>query len=145
MKYKVGDKVRIIKPLYSDNPRLDEVMKVKLLRPSGNYVLEDDQSEWHHVKRDEIELVQEFSSIKELIKFEEKELNNQYRYGEVEEVDHPEHYNKGIETIDYIESHNLNFNLGNAIKYITRCEHKGDKVKDLEKAKWYIQREIDRC
>ena len=62
-----------------------------------------------------------------------------------EEVVHPEHYNQGIEAIDYIESHNFNFNLGNAIKYITRCEYKEDKVKDLEKAKWYIQREIDRC
>lgn len=61
-----------------------------------------------------------------------------------EEVDHPQHYNQGIEAIDYIESHNLNFNLGNAIKYITRCEHKGDKLNDLRKAKWYIEREIER-
>ena len=63
---------------------------------------------------------------------------------EYNEIQKAEHYNKGIETIDYIESHNLNFSLGNAIKYITRCEYKKDKVKDLEKAKWYIQREIER-
>ena len=61
-----------------------------------------------------------------------------------EEVDHPQHYNQGIEAIDYIESHNLNFSLGNAIKYITRCEHKEDKLNDLEKAIWYIEREIER-
>lgn len=88
--------------------------------------------------------VEEFSSIKELIKLEEKELNNQYRYGEFDDIQKAEHYNKGIETIDYIESHKLNFNLGNAIKYITRCEYKEGKVKDLEKARYYIQREIER-
>ena len=57
-------------------------------------------------------------------------------------INHPSYYNQGIEAIDYIESHNMNFNLGNVIKYITRCEHKENKVKDLEKAKWYIDREI---
>ena len=57
-------------------------------------------------------------------------------------INHPSYYNQGIEAIDYIESHNMNFNLGNIIKYITRCEHKENKVKDLEKAKWYIDREI---
>ena len=61
-----------------------------------------------------------------------------------EGIEHPEHYNKGIEAIDYIESHKLNFSLGNAIKYITRCEHKEDKLNDLRKAKWYIEREIER-
>ena len=74
-----------------------------------------------------------------------KKLNNQYRYGEFDEIEKAEHYNKGIETIDYIESHNLNFNQGNAIKYITRCEHKGNKKKDLEKALYYIKRELEKC
>ena len=60
-------------------------------------------------------------------------------------INHPSYYNQGIEAIDYIESHNMNFNLGNVIKYITRCEHKENKVKDLEKAKFYIQREIDKA
>lgn len=62
----------------------------------------------------------------------------------MEKVNHPEHYNKGIECIDYIESHNMNFNQGNAVKYITRCEYKGNKIEDLKKAIWYIQREIER-
>lgn len=58
-------------------------------------------------------------------------------------VDHPNHYNQGkIEVIDYIEDKGFNFNLGNAIKYISRCEHKGKKKEDLEKAIWYIKREI---
>lgn len=58
-------------------------------------------------------------------------------------VNHPKHYNVGaIEVIDVIEDWNLNFCLGNAIKYIARCEYKGHKKEDLEKAKWYIEREI---
>lgn len=65
----------------------------------------------------------------------------------MEKVNHPEHYNKGkIEVIDYIEDQDMNFNLGNAIKYISRAglKNKSTIVEDLEKAKWYIQREIDR-
>lgn len=62
-----------------------------------------------------------------------------------ETVNHPSHYNKGkIEVIDYIEDKGFNFNLGNAVKYISRCEHKGKKVEDLNKAIWYLQREIER-
>lgn len=59
-----------------------------------------------------------------------------------ENVDHPSHYNQGIEAIDYIESHNMGFNLGNVIKYITRAKHKGSELEDLKKAKWYLDREI---
>lgn len=59
-------------------------------------------------------------------------------------VNHPEHYNKGIEAIDYIESWGMNFNIGNAIKYITRAPYKGKQKEDLEKALWYVSRELDR-
>lgn len=63
----------------------------------------------------------------------------------VEAVNHPKHYNHGnIEVIDFIEDQNLNFNTGNAVKYICRHLHKGTPVQDLEKALWYIQREIGR-
>ena len=62
-----------------------------------------------------------------------------------EMVNHPQHYNMGkIEVIDFIEDHNLNFNLGNAVKYISRCEHKGKKEEDLRKALWYVNRELMR-
>lgn len=52
----------------------------------------------------------------------------------------------GIEPIDYINSHNFNFNLGNAIKYISRCGKKeGESVtKDLKKAIDYLNFEIER-
>lgn len=60
-------------------------------------------------------------------------------------VDHPSHYNTGkIEVIDAIEAWGLNFSLGNAVKYIARADHKGKPIEDLEKARWYIEREIER-
>jgi hypothetical protein len=61
----------------------------------------------------------------------------------VDLVNSPPHYRVGgIETIDFIEAKNLNYNLGNAVKYITRADHKDNRVQDLEKARWYIEREI---
>ena len=59
-------------------------------------------------------------------------------------VSHPSHYNQGIEPIEVIESWDLNFSLGNAIKYILRSPYKGKQIEDLEKARWYIDREIER-
>lgn len=61
----------------------------------------------------------------------------------VDMVNSPPHYTAGgVETIDFIEAKNLNYNLGNAVKYITRAGLKGNRVEDLKKAKWYIEREI---
>lgn len=60
-----------------------------------------------------------------------------------DQVNSPTHYNQGIiEVIEVIEDWQLNFNLGNAIKYIARCEHKENKEQDLKKAIWYIEREL---
>ncbi len=60
-------------------------------------------------------------------------------------VSHPSHYTYGsIECIDFIEDKELNFNRGNAIKYIVRAGHKENELQDLQKAKWYIEREISR-
>ena len=52
----------------------------------------------------------------------------------------------GYEAIDVIEAWDLNFNLGNALKYIARAGLKDPKkhIEDLEKAAWYINREIKR-
>lgn len=61
-------------------------------------------------------------------------------------VNHPPHYKTGgIETIDFIEAKGLNYRLGNVVKYITRAEHKGNRKEDLQKALWYLQREIERA
>lgn len=59
-------------------------------------------------------------------------------------VNHPAHYKVGgIETIDFIEAKRLNYNMGNVVKYITRADHKGNRKQDLEKAIWYLKRELD--
>ena len=69
-------------------------------------------------------------------------------------VNAPSHYKYGgIETIDYIEAKNLNYRLGNVIKYISRAGKKHEmlglknrfdySIIDLEKAKWYLEREIE--
>jgi hypothetical protein len=58
-------------------------------------------------------------------------------------VNNPAHYTTGgIETIDFIEAKKLGYNLGNVVKYITRADHKGNKLEDLRKAQWYLSREI---
>ena len=58
-------------------------------------------------------------------------------------VDHPIHYNHGqYEVIDVIQDWKLNFNLGNAIKYIARCDYKNNAIEDLQKAKFYLEYEI---
>jgi hypothetical protein len=60
-------------------------------------------------------------------------------------VNHPPHYKQGgIETIDVIEAWGLGFCLGNVVKYISRAEHKGSAIQDLEKAFWYLKHEIER-
>ena len=63
--------------------------------------------------------------------------------GEQEMVDHPSHYNQGkIEVIDVIEDWNLDFHLGNTVKYIGRAGYKDDVLQELKKAKWYLERKI---
>ncbi len=68
---------------------------------------------------------------------------------EIEPVDHPQHYQTagGLEVIDVIEAFELNFHLGNTTKYVLRAGKKGDSkakaINDLEKARWYLDREIE--
>ena len=63
---------------------------------------------------------------------------------DIDPVNHPPHYKTGgIETIDFIEAKDLNYRLGNVVKYVSRAGRKNsDPVQDLEKAAWYLQREI---
>lgn len=58
-------------------------------------------------------------------------------------VEHPNHYNQGkYEVIDVINDWKLNFNLGNAIKYIARADYKNNAIEDLKKAVFYLKYEI---
>lgn len=64
-----------------------------------------------------------------------------------DKVNHPSHYNTGtIEVIDYIDDKDFGYNLGNAIKYISRAGKKDETktIEDLQKAIWSIEREIGR-
>ena len=65
----------------------------------------------------------------------------------MEHVNHPSHYGgeeNQYEAIKVIEAWGLNFHLGNAVKYIARAGKKGAAKQDIQKAVWYLQREIDK-
>ena len=69
---------------------------------------------------------------------------------EYDSVNHPAHYVGNIEVIDFIEDKHLNYNLGNCVKYISRAGKKREvgmsiqekTLNDLQKARWYLDREI---
>ena len=80
-------------------------------------------------------------------------MTNKYQSGQEQyekprdpAVDHPDHYNAGgIEVLDVIAAFGLNFNTGNAVKYICRSGQKpgADKLTDLRKAAFYLAHEIE--
>jgi hypothetical protein len=77
-------------------------------------------------------------AVKEWVDSDQSEWAN-------DNVHKPKHYTEhpsGIECIQVTE--HMGFNLGNAIKYIWRCDLKKDAIEDLKKAKWYIDREINK-
>lgn len=60
-------------------------------------------------------------------------------------INSPPHYTFGkIEVIEAIEDWDLGFHEGNVIKYIARAKHKGDELENLKKARWYLDRLIQR-
>ena len=65
-------------------------------------------------------------------------------------VNHPAHYTqcvlpggRPLECIDVIEALNPGYHLGNVIKYIWRWNHKGERLENLRKARWYLDRAIE--
>ena len=63
-----------------------------------------------------------------------------------ETVNHPPHYNTGeYEVIDVIEDWGLGFHAGNVVKYIARAKHKGNELEDLRKARFYLDRLINKA
>ena len=72
------------------------------------------------------------------------------RYAEAEyaETDHPSHYggkDNNYEVINVIEAWSLDFSAGNVVKYLYRAGKKTeDPLKDLQKAKWYLNRLIEK-
>lgn len=58
-------------------------------------------------------------------------------------VNHPRHYTSHPSGIEVIEiTRHMNFNLGNVVKYVLRCDHKGNDLEDLKKAAFYLGDEI---
>jgi len=77
------------------------------------------------------------NSKKFMLEWDEDDLNPM--------VNSPAHYQgKTFEVIDIINDYSLNFELGNAIKYILRADKKGNKKQDLEKAIWYLNHELSK-
>ena len=63
-----------------------------------------------------------------------------------DKINHPKHYCEGrkYEPIDVIEDWGLGMHGGNAVKYISRAGRKGDAIEDLEKARWYVDRYVQK-
>lgn len=64
---------------------------------------------------------------------------------EEDRINHPPHYTKGkIEVIDFIADQEMGYLDGNIIKYVARYRHKGTPLEDLKKARWYLERLIEK-
>jgi hypothetical protein len=83
--------------------------------------------------------------MKKLWSYDESKQADQTSFTDHDPVEHPKHYTghpSGVECISITE--HMNFCLGNAVKYIWRADLKHDAIEDLKKAKWYLDREIDK-
>lgn len=78
-------------------------------------------------------------------KFRKKNDHETVKSDQTDIISHPSHYTDGrkYEPKDVIRDWNLNFNLGSAVKYISRAGRKDDIIQDLKKAKQFIDFEID--
>lgn len=75
-----------------------------------------------------------------------EQIENPKRYIEDERVNHPEHYTKGgIEVHDFISAWRMDFDAGNVVKYVTRAPYKNNKLEDLKKARWYLNKLIEKA
>ena len=85
-----------------------------------------------------IEAVKESKTVDNIL------MSHEVRDNKPDMVNHPPHYTvNGIEVIDVIENYKLNYRLGNVVKYVLRSDLKGNRLQDLKKALWYLQREIN--
>jgi hypothetical protein len=109
----------------------------------------------HGFEEEEVNhLVKKWGLTDDRSKWEKREDAREAILEEAEQVDHPLHYNTcGMETIDVLEDQLskdefAGFLIGNAIKYTTRCRHKGNHTQDIEKAIWYLRKlskHLDKC
>lgn len=152
-KFKVTDHVRVtIEGCWSDKTGV-----VAEIQPDLPYPVFVDLDKGGQVAFTEHELIladvveaPSFEWINAIVKdMAEREIGREYASGlgcAAEAVEHPAHYggDTTYETIRVIEAWGLGFGIGNAVKYLSRAGKKGAAVEDLKKARFYIQREIDR-
>lgn len=163
MNLKVGDKVRIKENLseceFGYNRYMEEFAgkKATVIRTfgKGGIELDIDKQVWNW-SENVLELIEEEKTVNTKIeegnKVNESDLKDTETSKEVKDdkndpVNHPSHYtDTKIEVMDYIEDKGFNFALGNAVKYISRAgkKDKNKTIQDLEKAEWYLNREIKR-
>ena len=97
--------------------------------------IQEDRQTGHVINKDDV-------NFRKNRRKRKMKTGNEVKQGE-EIVDHPGHYNHGkYECIDVIDDLNLNFNLGSVLKYLWRAGFKDDEMTELEKARWYLDREI---
>ena len=165
MNFKVGDKVRVIDTQGMEaNIEIGDIFEVleEDDTPYCKPIKSECKDEMFALKQSRLELVEEISNECEIDYDWEDEENFIERYVDAEElvegtkfvsiddnydvVNNPRHYTEGrkYQPIDVITDWDLNFSLGNAIKYISRAGRKDDILQDLEKAKFYLDYEINR-
>lgn len=160
MNIKVGDKVRIKEDLsecefgycgYMEEFAGKETTVISTFG-KGVIKLDIDEQVWDW-SENVLELIEEEKTVNTKIeegnKVNESDLKDSEISKEVKNdpVNHPSHYtDTKIEVMDYIEDKGFNFALGNAVKYISRAgkKDKNKTIQDLEKAEWYLNREIER-
>jgi transposase-like protein len=147
MANKKRTKTQRINALLASNPELTVKEVAKRLGVTANLV---HQVKWQTKKNSEF-VSKVFAKAKKPSRIVEEVTEMKKVLDELDKikdrpdpVNHPPHYKAGgIETIDFIEAKDLNYRLGNVVKYVSRAGKKdSDPIQDLEKAAWYLQREI---
>lgn len=138
---KTSDKVRRMLAQGLSAPEIAKKLKIK---PAYVHTVK-----WLDKKKKPSKIVKAVTEVKQALDALEKKptkliIQPQFAKAALDLINNPPHYRTGgIETIDFIEAKDLNYRLGNVIKYVSRAGRKNtDPVQDLEKAAWYLQREI---
>lgn len=167
MKYKVGDMVKFVKDCALETGEAIPANSIWIVREvrESHYILERTDEHLvamigHKTTDDNCEKINTAPSVTKRINDKhhilngllnsdgsvdgEKLMEKLSNQSNASNVEHPSHYTDGIECYKYINSHNLNFNVGNIIKYGTRYLLKNKPIEDLRKVQQYAEYEIER-
>lgn len=139
---KIGDNVEIIKEWNKYNTNCDSTIGMEgiimdSIEDAREVLLPNGETWWY--LEDALKVI---DNKKQDDKMDGKHAELGVVYND-DPVNHPSHYCVGnIEVIDIIENYELNYRLGNCIKYILRAGRKYNELQDLKKAQWYLNREI---